>query len=745
MNAASPTPSPALPAGIADLLTGVRRRIRCQQCLAGGLKVTAVAAGCLTAAIAAEAFGILSAGTIRLMLLCAGAPLIAGGIWWWLVRPLKDLPEPGALARWLDARHPETQERLTTAVNLAGTGGSLVEAVIEEAAADAASLDPARELPHSRLRPVFTTAGIALLLLVVAVLLRPQSMGILAGRPLPAADSSVESGDPDAAGAAAPGDEAADDAAPVVTLEEPAMDGITLRPGTPLPLVYSVQEDGGITAVHLLIRPENGPEILQPLPLPEADEFPGRWSGDALLDTSRIPDGVRDFRAAVVVTDNREARLGGPQAGVSREITVRIRGDARSLLEQAWEDEARRLQQMMQETEQTLREAEQRMRQVADRMRGEGEVPQETFRQLDEGMQMAAEGQAAMEQMAGQMEDSPFTAQSESMQQAAREFAGAAAQQAAEIPQTDDRDERAELASQAAEKLARAVDSLRSERQRLEEAKREVMRAAQVVDLAERQNALAETAEAAVAAGEEASRNREAAEQWIREEQDVARRAEELRSSIDEMAVRRTEAMRQAVARHREELELGAKSAADAARVAATGPDEGAQNGESGGGGEEGDGEAPESGPTGNDGADPDGSGPDIATGAEQAREAAGHLRAAAEAVLESMGMTPPGAGQATASGSQKPGRQGGRQAKPAQGGGNASQQQELPAGAVPGAIALPGMTPAEWAVVRGIVRGATGGESDRVPPEYRQMVRQYFERLSRVTAAGPPPAPREK
>ena len=50
----------------------------------------------------------------------------------------------------------------------------------------------------------------------------------------------------------------------------------------------------------------------------------------------------------------------------------------------------------------------------------------------------------------------------------------------------------------------------------------------------------------------------------------------------------------------------------------------------------------------------------------------------------------------------------------------------------LPPELAKLGLTPADWAKLKGLISGAQGNEGDRVPAEYRELVKGYFQALSR-------------
>ena len=87
----------------------------------------------------------------------------------YVVRPLLRKISLTTVARWVETHHPDMQERISTAVSLAGRGDAgsqtLIDEVIKEAALDASHLDPKSELSTRAMRTPTWTAVTALGLL----------------------------------------------------------------------------------------------------------------------------------------------------------------------------------------------------------------------------------------------------------------------------------------------------------------------------------------------------------------------------------------------------------------------------------------------------------------------------------------------------------------------------------------------------------------------------------------------------
>jgi len=55
----------------------------------------------------------------------------------------------------------------------------------------------------------------------------------------------------------------------------------------------------------------------------------------------------------------------------------------------------------------------------------------------------------------------------------------------------------------------------------------------------------------------------------------------------------------------------------------------------------------------------------------------------------------------------------------------------------LPPELAKLGLTQGEWVKLRGVLSGANSADSDRVPAEYRELVRLYFGALAKGEPAG--------
>ncbi|MEM1442329.1 MAG: hypothetical protein AAGF67_08305, partial [Verrucomicrobiota bacterium] len=147
-----------LPQPILDKLQSMIQRIRRLLFLRGLSATLAVALACLLLIMAIDAAVTLFSPMSRWALSLAGLAITLGAAWWFLVRPLSRKLTLTHMARILEIRHPELQERISTAVELLSSDdpesvkGSeeLFSAVVDSAIDDVGSVDPRTEFQAKR-------------------------------------------------------------------------------------------------------------------------------------------------------------------------------------------------------------------------------------------------------------------------------------------------------------------------------------------------------------------------------------------------------------------------------------------------------------------------------------------------------------------------------------------------------------------------------------------------------------------
>lgn len=183
----------ALPAALEERLREIIRRVRRLQRARGLLATLVAAVLSLLAVMGVDAALDLQSPVWRSLL--SGGALAAAALVFWkkLARPLRRPLSPLAVARWLEVRRPELKERISTALELSGketaASAALLDAVLEEAAADVKAADLTRELGPDRLRFWKAAAIASVLALLTPLALWPRPAARLLIRAvLPLAD-----------------------------------------------------------------------------------------------------------------------------------------------------------------------------------------------------------------------------------------------------------------------------------------------------------------------------------------------------------------------------------------------------------------------------------------------------------------------------------------------------------------------------------------------------------------------------
>jgi len=179
-----------LPAAIAALLRRLIRRARLVIALRGVFALTAVAVIALLLVMAADSVLLVWRPWQRWLLSASFYGPVAAAAWWFLVRPLARSFTAAGVARMVEARHPELQERLSSAIELLTSQDSqelrgsqtLINALTDAATLDAAGLEPRREMSFRAALPWFGVCLLPVTVLVLLTLLWPDRAKCLVSR-----------------------------------------------------------------------------------------------------------------------------------------------------------------------------------------------------------------------------------------------------------------------------------------------------------------------------------------------------------------------------------------------------------------------------------------------------------------------------------------------------------------------------------------------------------------------------------
>jgi hypothetical protein len=179
-----------MPAPIVAKLEAMIRRVRFLLFIRGFFATLAVAIACLLIIMALDATLTLFSATVRWTLTLGALAVVLAAAWWYLFRPLSRRFSLTSMARILEIRHPELQERISTAVELLSSDdpdsikGSqeLIAAVVDSAVTDVGTVDPRSEFTPLRAARFMTFAAAGAGVLILLLALWPQQSWTLLTR-----------------------------------------------------------------------------------------------------------------------------------------------------------------------------------------------------------------------------------------------------------------------------------------------------------------------------------------------------------------------------------------------------------------------------------------------------------------------------------------------------------------------------------------------------------------------------------
>lgn len=181
-----------LPKPILDKLQAMIRRVRRLLFIRGLFATLAVALACLLAIMAIDAAVTLFSTTARWVLSLAGLAATLVAAWWFLVRPLSRKFTLTHMARIIEVRHPELQERISTAVELLASddpesirgSAELISAVVDSAVIDVAEVDPKTEFKPARSKKFMLATAICGGIIALLFMIWPTQSWTLFARAL---------------------------------------------------------------------------------------------------------------------------------------------------------------------------------------------------------------------------------------------------------------------------------------------------------------------------------------------------------------------------------------------------------------------------------------------------------------------------------------------------------------------------------------------------------------------------------
>ena len=177
----------SLPPELTAQLARMIRRVRLILLARGLLATAAVAIGSVLTIMAVDAAVVLYASSVRWVFSLAGLALSLTTAWAMLLRPLTWPLTLTRMARVLETRHPDLQERISSAIELAEQGGAeaerasaeLIRLLTQDAASDLKGVEARQEFTVRTVKPFLWATAAAVLVLSLLFAAWPKQTWLL--------------------------------------------------------------------------------------------------------------------------------------------------------------------------------------------------------------------------------------------------------------------------------------------------------------------------------------------------------------------------------------------------------------------------------------------------------------------------------------------------------------------------------------------------------------------------------------
>ena len=284
------------------------------------------------------------------------------------------------------------------------------------------------------------------------------------------------------------------DKAPTVQITQPILRELSLRPTEQLDIAADVTEDFGFSDVALIITPDGAPESLeQKQKLPTSIAGPGAYASTARLDLAALRLRPEQKRLAVQmrVSDNRPEDYDGPGVGFSETIYINISKSAKSLADQAIDQQKKEVRENLEEAKRELERARDDMRRVEQEVSRSDEVSPQARKELEEFSQRTETARDRLDEVAAMLDQGLFQEQSDTAEKLANETIAEAREKADLVPMTDGRKERQKEANQARQKVEGAIREIDKLSRSMREADKDYEAISKLNDIANKQQELA--------------------------------------------------------------------------------------------------------------------------------------------------------------------------------------------------------------------------------------------------------------
>ncbi|MCH1410180.1 MAG: hypothetical protein L7V87_14205, partial [Verrucomicrobiales bacterium] len=284
------------------------------------------------------------------------------------------------------------------------------------------------------------------------------------------------------------------DKAPTVQITQPILRELSLRPTEQLDIAADVTEDFGFSDVALIITPDGAPESLeQKQKLPTSIAGPGAYASAARLDLAALRLRPEQKRLAVQirVSDNRPEDYDGPGVGFSETIYINISKSAKSLADQAIDQQKKEVRENLEEAKRELERARDDMRRVEQEVSRSDEVSPQARKELEEFSQRTETARDRLDEVAAMLDQGLFQEQSDTAEKLANETIAEAREKADLVPMTDGRKERQKEANEARQKVEEAIREIDKLSRSMREADKDYEAISKLNDIANKQQELA--------------------------------------------------------------------------------------------------------------------------------------------------------------------------------------------------------------------------------------------------------------
>ncbi len=284
------------------------------------------------------------------------------------------------------------------------------------------------------------------------------------------------------------------DKAPTVQITQPILRELSLRPTEQLDIAADVTEDFGFSDVALIITPDGAPESLeQKQKLPTSIAGLGAYASTARLDLAALRLRPEQKRLAVQmrVSDNRPEDYDGPGVGFSETIYINISKSAKSLADQAIDQQKKEVRENLEEAKRELERARDDMRRVEQEVSRSDEVSPQARKELEEFSQRTETARDRLDEVAAMLDQGLFQEQSDTAEKLANETIAEAREKADLVPMTDGRKERQKEANQARQKVEEAIREIDKLSRSMREADKDYEAISKLNDIANKQQELA--------------------------------------------------------------------------------------------------------------------------------------------------------------------------------------------------------------------------------------------------------------